>query len=209
MSLPHTRSSCAVLSILLLTTSLPLTSCESLPGDRETQGAVIGGAGGAVLGAVLVKDNRLLGALIGGLLGAGGGYLIGAKTDWFDKDNDDVRKEAERSVESAQRNPATAEQARRARTADINDDGFVTLDEVVAMDKAGLTDQQMIKRLEATGQVFDLNESQEQALVDSGVSQNVVNRMRGINQAERDRLIKESRPRNNDVISRDPDGDSN
>ncbi len=193
-------SSC-LLAALLLLSGYMLISCESLPGDRGTQGAVIGGAGGAVLGAVIAKDNRLIGALIGGVLGAGGGYLIGAKTDWFGKDKDEVRDEASRSVENAQRNPATAEQARRARTADINNDGFVTLDEVIAMEKADLTDNQIINRLEATGQVFDLNAEQEQVLLDNGVSRTVVNRMRQINQEERDRLIGST---DNNVISRNP-----
>ena len=54
-----------------------MTSCESLPGDRESQGAVIGGAGGAVLGAVIAKENRLIGALIGGLLGKAAGRTLG------------------------------------------------------------------------------------------------------------------------------------
>src|SRR5688500_4383197 len=57
----------------------PLVGCESLPGDKETQGAVIGGVGGALAGGALAKDNRLLGALIGGAVGAGGGWLIGSQ----------------------------------------------------------------------------------------------------------------------------------
>ena len=194
----------SLMTAVLLGINTANTGCESLPGNRETQGAVIGGAGGAVLGAVIAEDNRLLGALIGGALGAGGGYLIGAKTDWFGKDDDEVRDEARESVNRAQRNPATAEQARRASTADINDDGFVTLDEVVAMEKAGFEDREIITRLEATGQVFDLNESQEQVLLDNGVSRTVVNRMTRINQNDRERLIN-TRTKRDDVISHDPE----
>lgn len=194
----------SLLAFGLLAAEVTLTGCDSLPGSRETQGAVIGGAGGAVLGAVIAEDNRLLGALIGGALGAGGGYLIGAKTDWFGKDDDEVRDEAQKSANRAQKNPATAEQARRAKTADINDDGFVTLDEVVAMEKAGLEDREIIDRLEATDQVFDLNESQEQVLLDNGVSRTVVNRMARINHNERERLIN-SRTSRDDVISHEPD----
>src|SRR4051812_50156208 len=51
--------------------------CENLPGNKQSQGAVIGGATGAAVGAAVAKNN-LLGALIGGLLGAGGGVLIWA-----------------------------------------------------------------------------------------------------------------------------------
>jgi hypothetical protein len=200
----HHATPARLLAAALLLASTVLASCESLPGNRETQGAVIGGAGGAVLGAVIAKDNRLIGALIGGALGAGAGYLIGAKTDWFSDDEDEARDQAQRSAERAQRNPATVEQARRAKTADINDDGFVTLDEVVALEKAGFTDDEIIDRLEATDHVFDLNEDQEQVLLDNGVSRTVVNRMQRINQAERERLIN-SRTSRNDVISREPD----
>ena len=39
----------------------PLTGCEDLPGDEKSQGAVIGGVGGAVAGAALGGEyNRLL-----------------------------------------------------------------------------------------------------------------------------------------------------
>lgn len=200
-----------------------MTSCESLPGDRESQGAVIGGAGGAVLGAVIAKENRLIGALIGGLLGAGAGWLVGAKTDWFDDDEDDVEREARAAVEKAQANPATAAQARSARTGDINNDGFVTLDEVIAMEDAGFDDAQIVDRLEATGQVFDLSPSQEDVLYDNGVSNNVIRRMRDINKDERDRVLAKSRTETDetrdttvddidddtsDVISSDPDDGS-
>src|SRR6185503_19643818 len=68
-----------VITLLIASLALsPLAGCDSLPGDKKTQGAVIGGVGGAVAGGALAKNNRLLGALIGGALGAGGGYLIGS-----------------------------------------------------------------------------------------------------------------------------------
>jgi hypothetical protein len=187
---------CALLLALAAFASVaPMHGCESLPGEPGTQGAVIGGATGAVLGAVLLEDNRLLGALIGGALGAGGGYLIGAKTDWFEGDDDDdkeVRDKAQRAVDKARNNPASVEDAKQARTADINNDGFVTLDEVIALERADFTDREIIDRLEATGQVFDLNPSQEEALLDNGVSQTVVNRMRRINQKERERVLSDA-----------------
>jgi hypothetical protein len=202
------RLNAAFLTMVLLTgtsvTPLTLSGCESLPGDRESQGAVIGGASGAVLGAVIAKENRLIGALIGGALGAGAGWLIGAKTDWFEGDDDDAEREARQAVEKSERDPASAEDARNARTADINDDGFVTLDEVIALEDADFTDAQIIDRLEATNQVFDLNTSQEQVLRNGGVSNAVIRALRTINQKERDRVLA---TKNDDVISRDPDDD--
>jgi hypothetical protein len=139
--------------------------CESLPGDREEQGAVIGGAAGAAAGAAIHEENRLLGALIGGALGAGGGYLIGAKTDWFE-DPDEAQDDA-----------------------DLNSDGFVTIDELVALEKAGLSDQEIVQRLEATGQIFELTASQEQQLLSAGVSREVVAEMQQINSDARVAVI--------------------
>lgn len=175
----------------------PIVACDSLPGDEEGQGAVIGGVGGAVAGAAIAKDNRLLGALIGGALGAGGGYLIGAQVEKVkDKDSEG----AQAAADKAQNNPATADQARNATTADLNTDGFVTLDEVEAMEQAGLNDDEMVRRLRATGQIFELTQEHEDRLVSRGVSRYVVNEMRTINRAERDRLVREQEG----VISRDP-----
>jgi hypothetical protein len=155
--------------------------CESLPGNEEQQGAVIGGATGAVIGAS-VTDNRLLGGLIGGALGAGGGYLVGAN---WDKIRGNDKDSAQEAMSKAQNDPATAQEARNARTADINNDGFVTLDEVVAMQKAGFSDDEMIDKLEATGQVFELTSANEQQLRDQGISGRVLSAMRNMN---RDRV---------------------
>jgi hypothetical protein len=178
---------CSATAILLIAT----TGCEQLPGSPKAQGAAIGGAGGAAAGAAIAgEDHRGVGALIGGLLGAGGGYLIGANKDRITgKDT----AGAQQASQAAQARPATAEEARRARTADINGDGFVTMDEVVAMRAAGMSDQEMLDRLAATGQVFELTSEQERYLLDHGVSQYAVSRMRDINRDVRDSIVGDSR----------------
>lgn len=153
----------------------PLTGCENLPGNKKEQGAVIGGVGGAVAGAAIGKNNRVLGALIGGALGAGGGYLIGAN---WDKISGKKKDEADKSVQNAQEHPATVEDVKNSQTADLNNDGFVTMDEVVAMEKAGLKDKDMISRLKATDQYFELTSDQEQYLRDHNVSDSVIVAMR-------------------------------
>jgi hypothetical protein len=153
-----------------------VVGCDELPGGPREQGTVIGGVGGAAAGAAIAKDNRAVGAVVGGLLGAGGGWLIGQQVD---KKND---KDAEKAAEQAQQTPATPQQARQSATADLNKDGFVTLDEVVAMREAGLDDQEMVKRLEATGQVFQLTASQEDYLINRGVNRGVVDELRTMNQ---------------------------
>lgn len=191
-------STIAAALLVITVVSMPIVGCESLPGDRDTQATVIGGAAGAAIGAAVASENRLIGALIGGALGAGGGYLIGSQTDWFEGDDDgDARSAARQSIDEAQNDPATPSEARRASTADINQDGFVTLDEVVAMQRAGLGDAEMIDRLEATGQVFDLTNEQREYLVAEGVSRSVIRDMLRINQTTRERILASP----DDVIS--------
>src|SRR5688500_7452929 len=85
-----------------------LVGCSSLPGNDQQQGAVIGGATGAAVGAAVSK-NRALGAVIGGAVGAAGGYVIGKNKDKItgrDSDNDNEVEEASRNSEAA---PATPE----------------------------------------------------------------------------------------------------
>ena len=154
-----------------------LTACESAPGTRKQQGAVIGGAAGAAVGAAVTK-NHLLGALIGGALGAGGGYVIAAKTDKVES-NDQAG--AAQAARKAQENPATPQDARKAMTADLNMDGFVTLDEVVAVKQAGFTDQEVLRRLQATDQVFELTADQEKYLRDRGFNQSLINQIKQVN----------------------------
>ena len=184
---------------LIASTLLGAVGCSNLPGSKESQGAVIGGLGGAAAGAAVGGEkHRLLGAILGGALGAGGGYVIGANSDKImGKDT----QAATQAQQQAQQNPATVSQARTAATADINRDGFVTLDEVVALRQAGLTDSQMLTKLRATDQIFELTAEQEKYLRDNGVSQNVISQMESINQERRQQLLNNQR---NDVIGRTP-----
>lgn len=167
-------------SLFIIPVVIALVGCQQMPGTRKEQGAVIGGAAGAAVGAAVAKDHRVLGALIGGLLGAGGGYIIGAKTDKIDTNDQQAAATAARK---AQENPATAADAQKAMTADLNYDGFVTMDEVVAMKQAGFSDAEIMKRLRATDQIFELTADQEKFLLDRGLSQTVVTEMQTINKA--------------------------
>jgi hypothetical protein len=166
---------------------ISVTGCRQLPGSPGTQGAAIGGLGGAAAGAAIGGErHRVLGALLGGAVGAGGGYLIGANSDRITGRDQHA---AEESVRAAQSRPATPQDATRAQTADINSDGFVTMDEVVAMRAAGFSDQQMLDRMASTGQVFELTTEQQRYLTEHGVSQYVVDRMLDLNRDVRDRLV--------------------
>jgi hypothetical protein len=188
---------------LLATLALGAVGCKNLPGNKESQGAVIGGLGGAAAGAAVGGEkHRLLGAILGGALGAGGGYVIGANSDKIlGKDT----QAATQAQQTSTQNPATPAQARAATTADINHDGFVTLDEVVAMKQAGLSDQEMLSRLRATDQIFELTPEQQKYLADHGVSQNVISQMDSINQDKKQQLLNNQR---GDVIGRNPNSSS-
>jgi hypothetical protein len=175
-------------AVLLLFAAILTAACASLPGSRTQQSTAVGAATGAAVGAVVAGEgNRLGGALLGAVAGAAGGYLIGARTSWFERG--DGREQALDAVSAARRDPATAAEARSASTADINADGFVTLDEIVAMERAGFDDSEMLARLRATGQVFEVNDDQEAALVAEGVSPTVIAQMQRINQGEKTRVL--------------------
>jgi hypothetical protein len=155
--------------------------CANLPGSKGAQGAVIGGLGGAAAGAIIGKKNRGVGALIGAAIGAGGGYLIGASQEKVDKKKTD---EAKQASDRAAKSPASSDDVFKASTADLNNDGFVTLDEVVAMQQAGLTDREMIDRLQRTDQIFELTTTQQNYLHDRGISQRVIDAMLKMNQGD-------------------------
>src|SRR5690606_25338581 len=127
--------------------------------------------------------------------GAAGGYLLGANADKIIGRDKDA---AQAAVNNAQREPATASQARNSSSADLNSDGFVTMDEIVALREANLTDEQIILRLRATDQVFDLTPSQENELLTRGISNEVIDAMKEVNREERQRLLRQT----DDVIGR-------
>jgi Glycine zipper 2TM domain len=180
------RGTFKTLTVLMAGLALAGSGCRQLPGTSGEQGAAIGGVGGAATGALIGGEHhRLLGALLGGALGAGGGYLIGAnKNRILGHDT----QAAQTAVQSAQAHPATPEMALNAPTADLNGDGFVTMDEVVAMKRAGLRDQDMLQKLQATGQVFELTPQQQAYLRDNGVDQYVIDQMPQLNRDLRNQL---------------------
>ncbi len=172
------------LGAALITTA---AGCRQLPGTNKEQGAAIGGLGGAAAGAAIGgSHHRLLGALLGGALGAGGGYLVGANVNRL-KGND--QRAAQQAVQNAQAHPATPQEALSAPTADLNGDGFVTMDEIVAMQRAGLSDQQMLQKMRATGQVFELTQAQTNYLARNGVDQYVIDEIPQINKNVREQYL--------------------
>jgi len=180
-----------MLEVGLTTALIGVTGCQQLPGSPGAQWAAIGGVGGAATGAVVAGEHhRLLGALVGGALGAGGGYLIGANKDRI-TGHDTTGAEA--AVRRAQQHPATPQDALNASTADLNRDGFVTMDEVAAMKQAGFSDQQILDRMRATGRVLELTPQQQAYLRDNGVDQFVIDQIPQLNRDARSGLLGPNR----------------
>lgn len=152
---------------------LGLSGCSSAPGTSGQQGAVVGGATGAAVGASVTK-NRALGAVIGGAVGAAGGYVVGKKTGHMDNKDKHRDSGTAPSGESGEYRSTVA-------TADLNNDGFVTLDEIVKLEKNGESDEEMIRRISATGLTFDLSDEHRKYLSERGVSQYVIDQLPSIN----------------------------
>lgn len=75
------------ITALFLSTSLALTSCESVQNaNNQQKGTAIGAAAGAVLGGILGNNlgkggNSEIGAVLGGIIGGVAGNVIGKKMD--------------------------------------------------------------------------------------------------------------------------------
>jgi hypothetical protein len=128
-------------------------------------------------GATIPSDNGLLAGLVGGTEGKSGGYVVGA--DWS-KIRQHASPEALAAAKKAESNPASAAEVKQASTADINQDGFITLDEIVALQQAGLSDREIVDRMEQTRAYFEVTKDQEQYLRDHAVKPAVVKAMKSI-----------------------------
>lgn len=182
------RSTYASLSFVAALAFASLVACERLPVGAGAQGAVVGGVAGAVIGDEV--GDGLWGSLLGGALGAAGGYLIGANVEeWFGGEPN--RDEAIAAVNEAQADPATAEDVYASATADLNGDGFVTMDELLAMENAGLGDEEILNRLRATDQVYVLSPEQKDYLINAGMSPSVVYQLEEINREDRERFLSQ------------------
>jgi hypothetical protein len=105
--------------------------------------------------------------LVNGALGAGGGYVIGIEPG-------KSREETIRASRQAEQSPCAVEAADRAATADLNSDGCVTVDEVVAMRKANLASRDILDRMARTGHYFELTAFQKDYLRARGIKDDLI-----------------------------------
>lgn len=79
---------------------------EKKPMSPQAKGAIIGGATGAVGGAIINKKNRAVGAAVGGVVGAGVGFGVGKVID-----NKQKKKAAEEAARQEELNQIAAANA--------------------------------------------------------------------------------------------------
>ncbi len=142
--------------------TLILASCVGCSNMNNTEkGAAVGGAGGAVVGAVIGKQlgNTGAGAAIGALTGLAGGALIGKA-----EDNAEERDKAAQAA--AYEREKQARQARAVTNADI-----------VNMSQNGLSDSIICNEIRTRGGMLDTSPTAIIYLQKSGVSERVIETM--------------------------------
>jgi hypothetical protein len=145
-------------SLAFLALACALAACGCSTPYRSEKGALLGGLGGAGLGAVVgnAVGNTGAGAAIGAGVGALSGAAIGGSLDEIE-----ARNRAE--IEARLGRPAPA--------------GAVTIDDVIAMTRAGVPEEVVVTHVQSHGVVAPLRASDLILLQQQGVSPRVVNAM--------------------------------
>ena len=143
-------------SAVVVILTLLVSGCQSA--SNADNGALFGGATGAVLGGIVGHQfhNTAAGAVIGAGAGALTGAVVGNKID-----------------ESEARNRALIE----ARLGHPVNPGAVSIEDVIAMSKAGVDEQVMIGHINNNGVVRPLTTSDITYLTQNGVSSRVIQAM--------------------------------
>jgi hypothetical protein len=144
--------------------------------------------------ARIATSDGAIAVLIDGALGRDGGFLIGMQSDKADPKYHD---EAMLAARNAEVHPATSSDVKNSDSADLNHDGYVTMDELIAMRDAGVNNQEMIRRLKETNQLFELTRHQKSYLLDDAISERVIDAMPGLNRATLSATVE---PANESVI---------
>ena len=140
--------------------------CETKAGT----GALVGGAAGAGIGAIIGHNSHGRtgsGALIGGAVGALGGALIGNEMDKSDKKKEDE----DRYYRDRDRGYSYAPPSSFAS-------GRVTRGDVIAWSNRGMRDSEIIDRIDRSGTVYHLSAADENDLRDARVSEDVIREMK-------------------------------
>ena len=162
--------------VLACALALPLADCSTKAGT----GAVVGGAGGAGLGAIIghQSGHAGAGAVIGGAAGAIGGGLVGHGMDKSDerkaREERAQREQAAARQDAIDNKPATATPAPTSATPTST----ITRGDVVDWTRQGVKDEIIIDRIERSGQRFVMTSADERELKSFGVSAVIINAMK-------------------------------
>jgi uncharacterized protein YcfJ len=132
------------------------TGCSNM--NNTQKGAAVGGAGGAVVGAIVGKQlgNTGAGAAIGAVTGLVGGALVGKS-----EDDTEAKENAERA--------AVHEQEMRVR-----EERAVTNSDVISMAQNGINDNLICNEIRTRGGRFDTSPQSIINLQRSGVTDRVI-----------------------------------
>jgi hypothetical protein len=119
-------------------------------------------------------QQTMLSSLAAQVGGPGGGWIIAASSQNIQQTSLGSAQQSNRLAEQQPAGPADVE---RSDNCDLNGDGFVTMDEILALKRAGMTNEQLIARVRRTPEVFSMTDRQQQYLRDRGISQSVVDVM--------------------------------
>ncbi|HEV2970786.1 MAG TPA: glycine zipper domain-containing protein [Pirellulales bacterium] len=136
--------------------ALLATGCQST--SNADQGALFGGATGAVLGGIV--GHQLHSTAAGAVIGAGAGALTGAVV-------------GNKIDESEARNRALIE----ARLGHPVGAGGVSIEDAIAMTRAGVDEQVIVSHINNNGVVRPLNTADITYLTQNGVSSRVIQAM--------------------------------
>lgn len=154
------------LSVTLCVTILPTILTPSVYGQSRTgQGAVVGGATGAVIGGIIGHQNHETpeGALIGGAVGAIAGGLIGRAQDNHIAQDRYNQQQAYNQGRYAQQQAVLA--------------SGVSMSDVVSMSRSGLSEQLIISHINTKGVQRRPEVSEIIAMHQQGVSDYVISAM--------------------------------
>jgi uncharacterized protein YcfJ len=159
-----------IIIVLACALAVPQAGCSTKAGT----GAVIGGAGGAGLGAVIghQSGHAGAGALIGGAAGAIGGGLVG---NGMDKADERKAREQREREQAAARQQATYNKPAAATPAPTS---TITRGDVVDWTRQGVKDDIIVDRIQRSGQQFVMTSADERELKSLGVSATVINAMK-------------------------------
>ena len=145
-----------ILSLVILAVS---TGCQSSP-NRAGEGALLGGLIGAGAGTIIGNQandrdkGRTQGAIIGGVVGALGGALAGTQM---------------------QKNP----QPTAGQQAQANNPNQMAVQQIVDLSKQGVNEDVIVDRIRMSNSRFSLSPNDVAYLQGQGVSQKVISAMQG------------------------------